>query len=249
VGSVVPWLLGITTNLLHRQRRPERRQLHAFASAIGGVRAFVLDRGLVGLPPVGRRPSAPETGELVIAAYVFSAEVGRTTPSRRSRMLAPTCQERENGSRVAALLRALAGSGRNVQSTAAPVRSLHAATLPGSRASQSWLGNRTMPFDAGRSSEVGSAHRILVVRTPAPPAPLRAQAMSTGRGLRRSSYLAARTTSSAQCPRPDATMRRLGSTRDDRHLAYARARVIETGEGIPPHWRRAIGWPGGGDGQ
>jgi hypothetical protein len=133
--------------LLHRQRRPERRQLHAFASAIGGVRAFVLDRGLVGLPPVGRRPSAPETGELVIAAYVFSAEVGRTTPSRRSRMLAPTCQERENGSRVAALLRALAGSGRNVQSTAAPVRSLHAATLPGSRASQSWLGE---PYDAVR---------------------------------------------------------------------------------------------------
>jgi hypothetical protein len=48
------------------------------ASAIGGVRAFFLDRGLVGLPPVGATPSAPETGELVIAAYVFSAEVGRT---------------------------------------------------------------------------------------------------------------------------------------------------------------------------
>ena len=41
------------------------------------VRTFVLDRGLVGLPPVGATPSAPETGELVLAAYVFSAEVGR----------------------------------------------------------------------------------------------------------------------------------------------------------------------------
>ena len=36
----------------------------------------------------------------------------------------------ENGSWVAAVLRALAGSGRNVQSTAAPAHSLRAATLP-----------------------------------------------------------------------------------------------------------------------
>ena len=42
-------------------------------------------------------------------------DVGRPRPNR----------ERENGSRVAALLRALAGSGRNVQGTAAPVHSLY----------------------------------------------------------------------------------------------------------------------------
>jgi hypothetical protein len=36
------------------------------ASAIGGVRAFFLDRGFVGLPPVGATPSAPDSGELVL---------------------------------------------------------------------------------------------------------------------------------------------------------------------------------------
>jgi RNA polymerase sigma-70 factor (ECF subfamily) len=30
-GSAVPWLYGIATNLLHRQRRAERRQLHAYS--------------------------------------------------------------------------------------------------------------------------------------------------------------------------------------------------------------------------
>jgi hypothetical protein len=37
------------------------------ASAIGGVRAFFLDRGFIGLPPVGATPSTPERGELVLA--------------------------------------------------------------------------------------------------------------------------------------------------------------------------------------
>ena len=36
------------------------------ASAIGGVRAFILDQGFIGLPPVGATPSTPESGELVI---------------------------------------------------------------------------------------------------------------------------------------------------------------------------------------
>lgn len=36
------------------------------ASAIGSVRAFFLDRGFIGLPPVGATPSAPESGELVL---------------------------------------------------------------------------------------------------------------------------------------------------------------------------------------
>jgi hypothetical protein len=43
------------------------------ASAIGSVRDFILDRGFMGLPPVGATPSAPESGELVVAAYARSA--------------------------------------------------------------------------------------------------------------------------------------------------------------------------------
>jgi len=36
------------------------------ATAIGGVRDFILDRGFVGLPPVGATPSTPASGELVV---------------------------------------------------------------------------------------------------------------------------------------------------------------------------------------
>ena len=36
------------------------------ASAIGGVRAFLLDGGFIGLPPEGATPSSPESGELVV---------------------------------------------------------------------------------------------------------------------------------------------------------------------------------------
>jgi hypothetical protein len=36
------------------------------ASAFGGVRAFFLDRGFIGLAPLGARPSTPESGELEI---------------------------------------------------------------------------------------------------------------------------------------------------------------------------------------
>jgi len=36
------------------------------ASAIGGVRTFVLDKGFIGLPPRGATPSAPESGDLVV---------------------------------------------------------------------------------------------------------------------------------------------------------------------------------------
>ena len=36
------------------------------ASAFGTVRNFLLDRGFIGLPPVGATPSAPESGELVL---------------------------------------------------------------------------------------------------------------------------------------------------------------------------------------
>ena len=38
-GSVLPWLYGIATNLLHRYRRAERRQLHAYSRS--GVNHWV----------------------------------------------------------------------------------------------------------------------------------------------------------------------------------------------------------------
>jgi hypothetical protein len=46
------------------------------ATAIGGVRAFILDNGFIGLPPVGARPSAPESGELEIFYWVNWAANG-----------------------------------------------------------------------------------------------------------------------------------------------------------------------------
>jgi len=65
-------------------QRRHRRRLVAFAattlvvvvgaaSAIGGVRTFLLDRGFIGLPPVGATPSAPESGELVLRWWGASA--------------------------------------------------------------------------------------------------------------------------------------------------------------------------------
>ena len=53
------------------------------ASAIGGVRALILDRGFIGLPPEGATPSAPESGELVVQW------VGRTATPARGRDVAP----------------------------------------------------------------------------------------------------------------------------------------------------------------
>ena len=70
-----------------RRQGGGRRRLVAFAaaalivvvgtaSAIGGVRAFVLDQGFVGLPPVGAAPSTPEDGELVLHWMVRSVTIG-----------------------------------------------------------------------------------------------------------------------------------------------------------------------------
>ena len=49
------------------------------ASALG-VRAFVLDKGFVGLPPVGATPSTPEDGELVLHWMVRSVTIGGSSP-------------------------------------------------------------------------------------------------------------------------------------------------------------------------
>ena len=51
------------------------------ASAIGGVRTFILDQGFIGLPPVGATPSAPESGELVVQWFGRAAPL---SPQHRS---------------------------------------------------------------------------------------------------------------------------------------------------------------------
>jgi hypothetical protein len=56
------------------------------ASAIGGVREFVLDRGFTGLAPVGATPSSPESGELVVHY------LGRSSAHARGRFIAPLVQ-------------------------------------------------------------------------------------------------------------------------------------------------------------
>jgi hypothetical protein len=46
------------------------------ASAFGTVREFFLDRGFIGLPPLGATPSTPESGELVVNFYGRSTTLG-----------------------------------------------------------------------------------------------------------------------------------------------------------------------------
>jgi hypothetical protein len=70
---------------------PRRRRLVMFAaaalvaivgtaSAIGGVRDLILDRGFIGLAPEGATPSAPESGDLVVHWEGFTAPL---QPQRR----------------------------------------------------------------------------------------------------------------------------------------------------------------------
>jgi hypothetical protein len=71
-----------------RWRRPRRQRILVLAaaalvavvgtaSAFSGVRAFFLDGGFIGLPPVGATPSAPESGELVAHWEGLSATLPR----------------------------------------------------------------------------------------------------------------------------------------------------------------------------
>jgi hypothetical protein len=52
------------------------------ASAFGGVRAFFLDRGFIGLAPLGARPSTPESGELEIFYWVERGAPGEVQEGR-----------------------------------------------------------------------------------------------------------------------------------------------------------------------
>ena len=52
------------------------------ASAFGGVRAFFLDRGFIGLAPLGATPSTPESGELEIFYWVARGAPGEVEEGR-----------------------------------------------------------------------------------------------------------------------------------------------------------------------
>ena len=56
------------------------------ASAIGGVRDFILERGFLGLPPEGATASSPENGELVVHY------LGRSATHAKGRFVAPLVQ-------------------------------------------------------------------------------------------------------------------------------------------------------------
>ncbi len=45
----------------------------AAAAAVGAVRYFILDKGFIGLPPIGATPSTPESGDLEIFYWVRMA--------------------------------------------------------------------------------------------------------------------------------------------------------------------------------
>ena len=57
------------------------------AAAYGTVRIVFLDRGFIGLPPVGATPSAPESGELVLS-WQGRSETHRIGPDWKGRFLA-----------------------------------------------------------------------------------------------------------------------------------------------------------------
>jgi hypothetical protein len=54
------------------------------AAAYGTVRVLFLDKGFIGLPPVGATPSAPESADLVLHWEGFTATLP-PTPSERLR--------------------------------------------------------------------------------------------------------------------------------------------------------------------
>jgi hypothetical protein len=95
LDRIMPAVAGAPdwNDVLGRSRAHERRQrvitlaaaalvaVIATASAFG-VRAFVLDKGFIGLPPVGATPSAPENAELVLS--YFGAGPEGTGGKRRS---------------------------------------------------------------------------------------------------------------------------------------------------------------------
>ena len=89
LDGVLPAAAGVPDwdDVLGRSRVHERRRrmvvlaIAALAAAVTtasalGVRAFVLDKGFVGLPPVGATPSTPEDGELVLHWMVRSVTIG-----------------------------------------------------------------------------------------------------------------------------------------------------------------------------
>jgi hypothetical protein len=92
-GLAVPALKsrrGLEHSDVHQDRRRRRLFMLAAAvfvvavgtaSAVGGVRDFILDRGFTGLPPEGATPSAPQSGDLVVHWEGFTATL---PPQRRA---------------------------------------------------------------------------------------------------------------------------------------------------------------------
>ncbi len=61
-----PWHVQATSAPARRGARGCRRSSRWSAPLRSAVRVFFLDKGFIGLPPVGATPSAPESGELVL---------------------------------------------------------------------------------------------------------------------------------------------------------------------------------------
>ena len=84
VAQPEPWRLGRFGALRGRRRRLVVLAVAALvviigtASASDSVRDFILDRGFIGLPPVGATRSAPESGELVVHWVGNSASHAKT---------------------------------------------------------------------------------------------------------------------------------------------------------------------------
>lgn len=64
------------------------------AAAYGTVRVLILDRGFIGLPPVGATPSAPDSGELVLLWQGDSATHATPDPNPRGDFIAPFVEAR-----------------------------------------------------------------------------------------------------------------------------------------------------------
>jgi hypothetical protein len=88
VAQQKPWRLGRFGALGGRRRRLVVLAVAALvviigtASAIGSVRDFILDKGFIGLAPLGATPSTPESGELEIFYWVERGAPGEVQEGR-----------------------------------------------------------------------------------------------------------------------------------------------------------------------
>ena len=95
-GSVLPWLYGIATNLLHRQRRAERRQLRAYSRS--GVDRWVAYEDEADARVDGAALDARLAGALAAmrprSAMLCSSMPSQTSVTRRSLLHSTSRSER-----------------------------------------------------------------------------------------------------------------------------------------------------------